>query len=283
MITAMNTAMNNALNPGIVRSALFVPATRPERIPKAIASGADRVIVDLEDAVQESLKEQARDNLDGFLSEHPTARMLVRVNAPEHPAHAADLALCARHAGVIGILLPKAESAAHVHTARSTGKPIWPIIESAKGLADIRAIAEASGVERLSFGSLDLGLDLNLSMGSRAADEFLSHARYAVLLATRVAGLAPALDGVFPAIDDTVGLHSAVQFARDMGFGGALCIHPGQVAVIHQALKPSLEELQWAQRIMDAASSGEGVFVLDGQMVDAPVIGRAQAILARAI
>ncbi|MNL78464.1 Citrate lyase subunit beta-like protein [compost metagenome] len=67
-----------------------------------------------------------------------------------------------------------------------------------------------------------------------------------------------------------------------MGFGGALCIHPSQVAIIHQALKPGLEELHWAQRIMDAASSGEGVFVLDGQMVDAPVIGRAQAILARA-
>lgn len=88
--------------------------------------------------------------------------------------------------------------------------------------------------------------------------------------------------GVFASIQDSVGLHSTVQFARDMGFGGALCIHPSQVAIIHQALKPGLEELLWAQRIMDAARSGEGVFVLDGQMVDAPVIGRAQAILARA-
>jgi (S)-citramalyl-CoA lyase len=134
----------------------------------------------------------------------------------------------------------------------------------------------------LSFGSLDLGLDLNLTTGSRAAEEILSHARYAVLLATRVAGLAPALDGVFPSIQDTTGLHNAVQFARDMGFGGALCIHPSQVVIIHQALKPSPEELHWARRIIEAASSGEGVFVLDGQMVDAPVIGRAHSILARA-
>ncbi|MCP2022234.1 UNVERIFIED_ORG: (S)-citramalyl-CoA lyase [Pseudomonas reinekei] len=270
------------MNTSIVRSALFVPATRAERIPKAIATGADRVIVDLEDAVQENLKEQARDNLERFLSDHPQARILVRVNAPDHWAHAADLKLCRQHAGVIGILLPKAESAEHVLTAANTQKPIWPIIESAKGLAGLQAIARAQGVERLSFGSLDLGLDLNLTTGSPAAEEFLSHARYAVLLATRVAGLAPALDGVFPAIQDTVGLHSTVQFARDMGFGGALCIHPSQVAIIHQALKPGLEELLWAQRIMDAARSGEGVFVLDGQMVDAPVIGRAQAILARA-
>jgi (S)-citramalyl-CoA lyase len=169
-----------------------VPATRPERIAKAIASGADRVIVDLEDAVQENLKEQARDNLEHFLSEYPEARILVRVNAPEHWAHVADLYLCRRHAGVIGILLPKAESAAQVLTAGSSGKPVWPIIESAKGLAALESIASARGVERLSFGSLDLGLDLNLSTGSRAAEEILSHARYAVLLSTRVAGLAPA-------------------------------------------------------------------------------------------
>ncbi|EFQ64234.1 citrate lyase beta chain [Pseudomonas fluorescens WH6] len=270
------------MNTSIVRSALFVPATRPERIPKAIATGADRVIVDLEDAVQENLKEQARDNLERFLSDNPDTPILVRVNAPDHWAHVADLELCRRHAAVIGVLLPKAESAEHVLTAANTQKPIWPIIESAKGLAELQAIAQAQGVERLSFGSLDLGLDLNLTTGSHAAEEILSHARYAVLLATRVAGLAPALDGVFPSIQDTVGLHSTVQFARDMGFGGALCIHPSQVAIIHQALKPGLEEMHWAQRIMDAARSGEGVFVLDGQMVDAPVIARAQAILARA-
>ena len=150
-------------------------------------------------------------------------------------------------------------------------------------MSALNEIAGTQGVERLSFGSLDLGLDLNLSTGSPAAEEILSHARYAVLLATRVAALAPALDGVFPSIQDTAGLLRAVHFARDMGFGGALCIHPTQVAIIHQALKPSQEELHWAQRIIEAARSGEGVFVLDGQMVDAPVIGRAQSILARAI
>lgn len=270
------------MNKSVIRSALFVPATRPERIPKALATGADRVIVDLEDAVQENLKEQARDNLDSFLSETPHARILVRVNAPDHWAHVADLDLCRRHAGVIGILLPKAESAAQVSAAADTKKPIWPIIESAKGLAAINEIANSQAVERLSFGSLDLSLDLNLTTGSPAAEEILSHARYAVLLATRIAGLAPALDGVFASIQDTAGLLGAVQFARDMGFGGALCIHPTQVAIIHQALKPSLEELHWAQRIIEAARSGEGVFVLDGQMADAPVIGRAQSIIARA-
>jgi len=166
------------MNTSIVRTALFVPATRPERIPKAIATGADRVIVDLEDAVQENLKEQARDNLERFLSDHPQARILVRVNAPDHWAHAADLEICRRHAGVIGILLPKTESAEHVLTAANTQKPIWPIIESAQGLAELQAIAQAQGVERLSFGSLDLGLDLNLTTGSPAAKEFLTGRKF---------------------------------------------------------------------------------------------------------
>jgi len=265
-----------------VRSALFVPASRPERIGKALACGADRVIVDLEDAVEEALKEQARDNLERFLSEQPSARVLVRVNAPAHWAHAADLALCQRQPGVIGILLPKAESAEQIARAHATGKPVWPIIESAKGLAALPALACAPGVDRLSFGSLDLGLDLGLSTGSEAAEQVLGHARYAVLLHSRAAGLAAPLDGVYPAIQDAHGLQRHVQFARDMGFGGALCIHPSQVAIIHSALKPGEAELDWARRVVTQAESGAGVFTLDGQMVDAPVILRARALLLQA-
>ena len=265
-----------------VRSALFVPATRPERIPKALASGAERVIVDLEDAVQEDLKAVARDHLDTFLQAHPSAQVLVRVNAPGHREHAADLLLCRRHAGVSGILLPKAETPAQVERAGATGKAVWPIIESACGLARLASLAQAPGVERLSFGSLDLGLDLGLRPGSRAAAQVLDQARYAVLLHTRVAGLAPALDGVYPDIGDSTGLRDSVAFAADMGFGGALCIHPAQVAVIHAALQPDPQELAWAQRILAAAAQGDGVFVLDGQMVDAPVIARARALLQRA-
>jgi (S)-citramalyl-CoA lyase len=266
----------------IVRSALFVPATRPERIAKALASGADRVIVDLEDAVEEALKEQARDNLQRFLEEQPEAQVLVRVNAPEHWAHEGDLALCRRFPGVTGILLPKAETVAQVARTHATGKPVWPIIESAKGLVALGELAAAEGVDRLSFGSLDLGLDLGLRTGSEAAEQVLGHARYAVLLHSRAAGLAAPLDGVYPSIQDTEGLQRHVGFARDMGFGGALCIHPGQVEVIHRALRPSEAELDWARRVLEKARDGAGVFTLDGQMVDAPVILRARATLQQA-
>lgn len=266
----------------IIRTALFVPATRPERIPKALATGADAVIVDLEDAVAESQKSEARANLDEFLHTHPQARVLVRINAPTHVEQAADLALCARHAGVIGVLLPKVESAVQVALAVGCGKPVWPIIESARGLAHLAEIAHAPGVERLSFGSLDLGLDLGLASGTAAAERILDQARYALLLQSRLADLAPPLDSVFPDIKNLHGLTQAVTGARDMGFGGLLCIHPSQIAVVHETLMPNSEELDWAHRILAAGASGDGVFVVDGQMVDAPVIGRARRLLQRA-
>nr|GFC75912.1 hypothetical protein [Tanacetum cinerariifolium] len=159
--------------PSTVRSALFVPGSRPERFAKALAAGADAVIVDFEDAVEEPLKRQARDHL------------AARVNAPDHAEHAADLAFCKQHSGVTGVLLPKVESAAHVAAVWQTGKPVWPIIESAKGLLALEAIAHAPGVERLSFGGLDLALDLNLNSGTPAAQMFLDQARMSVQLHSR--------------------------------------------------------------------------------------------------
>lgn len=266
----------------MIRSALFVPSTRPERIPKALVSGADVVIADLEDAVQENLKAEARAKLEAFLTRNPDARLLVRINAPGHPEQAADIALCKRQPGVIGVLLPKVESAAQVAQAAASDKPIWPIIESARGLLQLASIARAAGVERLSFGALDLGLDLGLASGTAAAERILDQARYSVLLHSRTAELALPLDSVFPAIQDQAGLERAARDASDMGFGGLLCIHPNQVAIVHQALMPAAEELAWARRVLDAGSGGEGVFVVDGQMVDAPVLGRARRLLQRA-
>ncbi|VVN33236.1 Citrate lyase subunit beta-like protein [Pseudomonas fluorescens] len=268
----------------IVRSALFVPGSRPERFAKALAAGADAVIVDFEDAVEEPLKPQARDNLADFLNKQSEASVWVRVNAPDHLQHAADLTFCKQHEGVVGVLLPKVESAAHVAAVWQTGKPIWPIIESAKGLLALQQIAHAEGVERLSFGSLDLALDLNLNTGSAAALLFLDQARMAVQLHSRGADLLPPLDGVFPAIGDPDGLQRAVRHAYDMGYGGALCIHPNQVAVIHAALAPSADDLEWARKVVQAsaAANGAGAFQLDGQMIDAPVLLRAQRLLALA-
>ncbi|MFI8483307.1 HpcH/HpaI aldolase/citrate lyase family protein [Pseudomonas sp. NPDC078700] len=270
------------MNPVTIRTALFVPASRPERIPKALAVGSDVVIVDLEDAVEESLKEQARTDLDAFLKANPEARLHVRINAAGHAGHNADIALCARHHGVIGVLLPKIESAEQVTHVAACKKPIWPIVESARGLQALTEIAHAEGVERLSFGGLDLGLDLGLAAGTPGAARMLDQARFAIVLQSRLANLAAPLDSVFPAIDDPSGLAQFARDASDMGFGGMLCIHPKQVAVVHQSLMPAADDLAWAQRVMRAAEQGAGVFVVDGQMVDAPVLGHAKRLLERA-
>lgn len=265
-----------------IRSALFVPGSRPERFAKALAAGADAVIVDFEDAVEESLKRQARDNLAAFLQAETQASVWVRINAPEHAEHAADIVFCQQQSGIAGVLLPKAESAAQVAAVAVTDKPIWPIIESARGILKLAEIAAGQGVQRLAFGALDYGLDLNLNLGSPAGQFVLDQARVALLLHSRDAELLPPLDGVYPSIDDLEGLHQAICHAHEMGFAGAMCIHPKQIPVIQHALSPSAEVLAWAQRVVDASAHGRGAFQIDGQMVDAPVLIRAQRIIAMA-
>jgi len=281
-MTQENPMIQQSPADSIVRTALFVPGSRPERFAKALASGADAVIVDFEDAVEASLKAQARDNLEAFLGANPEARVRVRVNAAGDPEQAADLELCRRLPGVIGILLPKAERAMQVRIAASCGKPVWPLIESARGLLALGEIAACEGVERLTFGGLDLALDIGMSSGTPAAAVVYDQVRLSLLLHSRVNDLQPPLDTVFPAFDDAEGFAATIRHGRDLGLLGALCIHPKQVGVAHAALAPSADELDWARRVVDAAESGAAAFQVDGQMVDAPVLGRARRLLASA-
>lgn len=266
----------------IVRTALFVPGSRPERFAKALASGADAVIVDFEDAVEASLKAQARENLESFLDANPEARVRVRVNAAGDPQQAADLELCGRLPGIIGILLPKAERAMQVRIAASSGKPVWPLIESARGLLALGEIAACEGVERLTFGGLDLALDIGMGSGTQAAAVVYDQVRLSLLLHSRVNDLQPPLDTVFPAFDDAEGFAATIRHGRDLGLLGALCIHPRQVAVAHAALAPGADELDWARRVVEASQGGAAAFQVDGQMVDAPVLARARRLLASA-
>jgi (S)-citramalyl-CoA lyase len=265
-----------------IRSALFVPGDRGERIPKALASGADGVIVDLEDAVALPAKALARQTITAFLDSAPEARVLVRINAASTDEHEADLAL-ASHPSVLAVLLPKAETAAQVqHAAQVTGKPIWPIVESAAGVLAIAELARAAGVERLALGTLDLALDLDLPLGTESAERMLDQARFALVAHSRAAKIAAPIDGVFPTLDDSAGLSQAAARARSSGMGGALCIHPRQVAQINAAFTPSASEIDWAGRVLEAAAKSKGAFTIDGRMVDAPVIELASRILRRA-
>ncbi len=264
------------------RSMLFVPASRPDRIPKAIASGADLVVVDLEDAVEPAAKPTAREALEAWFAENPTARLLVRVNGCDTDWHDTDLALCARLPGVAGIVLPKADAAADASRVASV-KPLWPIIESAAGLAGLSALMRVPGVQRALLGTLDLGVDLGLAPDTEAATILLNQARFQLLLHSRAAGLAAPLDGTHPHIDDLDGLRAHVRRARDMGFAGVGCIHPRQVIEVHQAMAPEPDDVRWARgALAAAAASGAGAFKFEGAMIDAPVLARARQVLARA-
>lgn len=269
----------NPFSTGPVRSALFVPGSRPERYSKALAAGADCVIVDFEDAVEEHHKVQARHNLEKFLLENQDVRIAVRINASGHIEQEADIRFCSAHAAVAAIVLPKTESAAQVQALATTGKPVWPLIETARGLLALPEIAASAGVERLTFGALDLAVDLGLREAGEGMEKVFDQVRYSLLVHSIGRALAPPLDTVFADIGNTEGLASAAINARDMGFGGLLCIHPTQVDTVHQIFQPSADEIEWARRVMEAARSGEGAIRLEGKMIDAPVIKKARRLL----
>ncbi|KPU88733.1 citryl-CoA lyase [Variovorax paradoxus] len=273
---------------GLARTFLFVPADRPERHARALASGAGAVIVDFEDAVAPERKAAAREALPGGFAALPAAdraRLLLRINAPGTPWHADDLALVARLAAaraIAGVVLPKTESADQLARLAEAAGPeavLVPLIESAAGLAALDAIAAAPQVLRLAFGHLDFQADLGMACDAQEAE--LVPVRLALVLASRRANLAAPIDGIATDWRDAERLAAEAARARRGGFGAKLCIHPAQVAPVHAALGPGAEELAWARRVVEAvAQAGGGVVNLDGRMVDAPVVRLAQRLLA---
>jgi len=264
----------------LLRSALFVPGSRPDRFSKALAAGADAVIIDFEDSVDEHLKAEARCNLSVFLMQHPDVSVVVRINAADHPMHTEDLLFCEKHQRIAAILLPKAENREQVLRVAEGGKPVWPLIESGAGVKKLSEISAVKGVERLTFGALDLALDLGLRASSSAAYRMFDQIRFELLINSALNKLEKPLDTVYPDIADKTGLNDFAQDARDMGFSGMLAIHPAQVEIINQVFTPSSEEIEWAKRVVEAATGAPGAFKLEGKMVDAPVIAEAERIVA---
>lgn len=271
--------MNIALS---ARSYLFVPGHQPERYAKALASGADAVIVDLEDAVPAADKAAAAQALRDAWPKLDASRMLIRINPRSTRWHDADVALCAalRPAAVV---VPKAEHpddlleiALHAHCGE---RGVLALIESARGLAQVRTIAACPAVGRLLLGHIDLQADLGLRC--EADERELDGVRFELVMASRLAGLSPPVDGVTVATDDAERLRTDAQRAQRFGFGGKLCIHPKQVAPLHAAMAPSEQQLAWARRVLEAAqAAGGGAVRVDGEMVDRPVVLLAQQLLS---
>ena len=260
----------------ISRTYLFVPATRLERVPKALASGAHAVIVDLEDAVAPAAKREAREAAArGFAN---AQSVFIRVNGPETEWFEEDVALCTR-LGVLGVVVPKAESAEQMRYVGSLLGPdaiLLPLVETARGFANAAALCGVSGVQRLVFGSIDFQLDLGIT-GDR---EELLYFRSNLVVVSKLAAIQPPVDGVTVDIENLERVRDDALYAKRLGFGGKLCIHPKQIAPVNECFSPSPEEVAWAKRVVDAAGGAQGGAVqVDGKMVDRPVLVQAQGIL----
>lgn len=255
-------------------SYLFVPATRPERFDKALAAGADRVIIDLEDAVAPADKDTARAALAGWLAaDKPVA---VRINSADTEWFERDLSLCSQ-AGVAEIILPKASEVVEVQRVSAAGaRAVKLLIESAQGIAHLSALAACDKVSRLIFGTIDFCVDMGIENDDRELDYFRSQ----IVLASRLAGLDAPVDGVTTAIDDMAVLSADILRGKRFGFGAKLCIHPKQVATANASYLPQPAEIAWATRVIDAAGAADGAAVqVDGKMVDKPVLIKAERIL----
>ena len=279
-----------------LRSLLFVPGDRPERMAKAMGLGADALILDLEDAVAPAAKPAARLAVAEVLRAHPApraCRLFVRVNPLGTAEQAADLAALAGTAPD-GVVLPKAEGAPSIRAiaealaAVGVTAPILPVAtETAAAVFQLGTYGEvADRLAGVTWGAEDLPAAIGATSAREADGSFTpvyQTVRTLALLAGHAAGV-PAIETVVPDFRDLDGLAAYAARARRDGFSGMMAIHPAQVPVINAAFTPSPEELDHARRVVAAfaAAPGAGALQLDGRMIDAPHLKAAERLLQRA-
>lgn len=257
------------------RTLLFVPGHRPDRFDKAVAAGADAIIIDLEDAVSPEQKVASRKHAQSWLARGGKA--VVRINARDKRWFLDDATMATAASAII---LPKAEAAsdvAAVSEAVGHRAQIIPMIETVRGLTAVKDICRVPGVVRLAFGNVDFAASLGVDPASHLA---LQAARSAIVYASGETGCAPPIDGITTSIDDQTLLTEDTRHARELGFTGRLCIHPKQLATVSRMLSPTAKEITWAHEVLASTDTGVGVHA--GHMIDEPVLVRARRIIARA-
>ena len=284
-----------------IRSALFAPGNRPDRAAKALALGADCVILDLEDAVPIAEKEATRSVVRKVLDENPGKRIYVRVNALTTPYARDDIASLGSK-NLAGVMLPKVESAADLVEfnrllcamekeagLKEGGLEIISICETAKGLEEIYPIASVKTSPArdiiVAFGAADYCLDLGIKMTRDGAET--DYPRVRLPIACRAAGIAPPLDSPWMVdLKDLDGMYADARKAKANGFQGKICIHPNQVQPCHEVFTPTEAEITQARRIIEAFEEGErqgqAAIQLDGKFIDYPIVAQARRTVALA-
>ncbi|MEU9025564.1 CoA ester lyase [Actinomadura sp. NPDC048394] len=264
------------------RTWLYVPGDRPDRIGKALNSGADAVILDLEDAVAPDAKDTARRTVASVLAEGRPA--YVRINAPGTPDGTADIGLLASAPGALaGVRIPKCEDPDLLRrVADALGVPVFPVLESALGVENALALATAHPlVAGISLGEADLSADLRVTVG-----DALAWPRSRVVVAARAAGLPSPPQSVWTAVRDLDGLRADTAAGHRAGFFGRSVIHPAQIPVVHEACAPDPADVAWARGLMDQLTERDGTagaaawIDSAGRFVDKAVVERAAWILA---
>jgi len=283
---------------GPVRTALFVPGNRPDRVDKAVNTEADAVIIDLEDAVALTEKESARPKVRAKVLEHHERKIIVRVNALGSKFLQGDLdEIVVKDLDCI--MFPKVESADHIHeinerlleAERKQGLEsgvisILPLIESAKAVQNVyQIVSETTDPTRLftvAFGAADYTLDMGIEISREGVELFYPRSRISV--ACRAAGVEPPLDTPFMVdLKDLEALKDDAKRAKQLGFQGKLCIHPNQIQPCHTIFSPTKEEILYAQRVIrafeEAEAKGVAAIQLDGKFIDYPVVERSRRII----
>ncbi|GAA0508372.1 citrate lyase subunit beta / citryl-CoA lyase [Halorubrum aquaticum] len=278
------------------RSLLFSPGDRPELMRKGAETNADVLCFDLEDAVVPARTDRAREAVRSVLSDpafDPDAEVCVRLTANEPEADLdalvddgseteGDLRLDA-------VMLPKVEAAASVDRAdelladRGLDPVVFAVVETAGGVLAAREIADATATTALVFGAEDLAADLGATRTAEGTE--VLYAREHVVLAASAAGV-DAIDTLHTDFTDEAGLREEAELAATFGYDGKLAIHPSQVDPINETFTPGADEVEWAERVLDARDAaereGRGVFAVDGEMIDAPLVAQAERVLERA-
>ena len=271
------------------RSVLFTPGDRPEMLRKAPRTGADVVVFDLEDAVAPARKGEARKAVADVLTSgfDPDCEVCVRVTADDATA---DLdVLLDDDPRLDGLMLPKAEAGEDVRrlaertTERGDDLPVFALVETARGILHAEEIAAAHPTTAVCFGAEDLAADVGASRTEAGTE--VRYAREHAVLAASAADV-DAVDTVFTDIEDREGLRTETEFAAGLGYDGKMAIHPAQVEPINDAYTPSPERVEWAERVLAARTAADaddrGVFRVDGEMIDAPLIAQAERVIERA-
>ncbi|TFI56428.1 CoA ester lyase [Sphingomonas parva] len=276
-----------------LRSLLFVPGDRPDRMEKALGSGADALILDLEDAVAPAAKPEARRAVAAFVAANPSASLWVRINPLDGPEAERDLdALVSARPD--GIVLPKAEGGVSVDAlarrlterGNATARILAIATETPAAMFQLGSYGGAKRLAGLTWGAEDLPAAIGASTSREEDGSYTPPyqlARSLCLFGAAAAGVAP-IETVYPTFRDLDGLAAYAQRARRDGFTGMMAIHPAQVPVINQAFTPTADEIAHARAVVAAfaAQPGAGALSLDGRMIDRPHLVQAQRILAAA-